>query len=233
MRIVGLKLLLTMIMLSLLTISSVLADPLGGTLTPGVSSRGTNPSAQQANAQAGNVTQLNIDQTRITDIWQGFYGNVSGQIVLENSLGNNFYDWSLSTITGEVYASRNTIPSWTGINCTNSTYWQNEETTLNIPATQTDGINETYNTLTHPTFQVGTKTFAPNVCQSTRPYNSTGQAGNFYNVLLNSNSTNVVYAAILADNSNGFDNTTYDFEIMVPVDKTSGTATYYFYVELA
>ncbi|MFH2020101.1 MAG: hypothetical protein ABIJ34_01725 [archaeon] len=210
----------------------VVGDPTGGVLTPGNSSRGVDPSATTQAAQAGNVTQLNIDQTRITTIWQGFYGNVSGQIVLENSAGDNFYDWTQATTLGQVYGTRLAIASWADINCTNSTQWETEENALNIPSTATDGINETFTGTTHPTFSVGAKTIPVDYCKSTRPYNSTGLPGDFYNVLLNSNNTNTVYTAVLADNRNGFDDTTVDFEILVPTDRSTGTATYYFYVEL-
>jgi hypothetical protein len=215
-----------------LSIVSAAPDPSGATLTPGASSRGTNPGVSTANAQAGNVTQLDIDQTRITDIWQGFFGSVSGQIVLENSAGANFYDWTLAAITGEVYATRNTVTDWTGINCSNSTHWEEEETELNIISASVDGINETYSAYSHPSFQVGTKQFATNVCPSVRPFNGTASASQFYNVMLNSNATNSVYTVILAENQNAFDNSTADFEVLVPADRTSGLATYYFYVEL-
>lgn len=225
---------IAVLMLGILALSLVSAapDPSGATLAEGSESRGTNPGVSTTNAQAGNVTALNIDQTRITDIWQGFFGNVSGQIVLENSAGANFYDWTLAAITGEVYATRYTVPDWTGVNCSNSTHWEEEETELNILTTSVDGINETYNAQSHPSFQVGTKQFASNVCPSVRPYNGTASASQFYNVMLNSNTTNTVYTVILAENQNAFDNSTADFEILVPADRSTSLATYYFYVEL-
>lgn len=231
------KLVITMLLLAVLTLAIVIAapDPGGAVLTPGASSRGTDTDASSnpQNAQAGNVTQLNINQSRITQIWQGYYGNVSGQIVLENSGGDTFYDWSLAAITGEVYATRNTVDDWSAINCTNSTHWEAEETELNIVGTDTDGINETYDTVTHPTFDVGTKTIPLDYCRATRPYNSAGAAGAWYNVLLNSNSTNTVYTVVLSEDSSAFDGSLADFELLVPTDKSSGLATYYFYVELA
>jgi hypothetical protein len=219
------------ILVSIMVATNIRGDPSGATLDRGASSRGTNPSATQTTAQAGNITQMNIDQSRITDTWQGFYGNVSGQIVLENGGGNNFYDWDYLSITGEVYASRTTVSSWTSINCTNSTQWQNEETSLGITSTQLDGINETYSATTHPTFFIGSRLM--DNCRSTRPYNSSSSASSFWNVLLNSNANNVVYAAILAENKNAFDNSTADFEILVPVNRTTGFSTYYFYAELS
>ena len=219
------------ILVSIMVATNIKGDPSGVTLDRGASSRGTNPSATQTTAQAGNITQMNIDQSRITDTWQGFYGNVSGQIVLENGVGNNFYDWDYLSLTGEIYATRSTVSDWTTINCTNRTQWQNEELKLGISTTQLDGINETYSQTSYPTFLVGARQM--NGCKSTRPYKATSSASRFWNVLLNSNSINTVYAAILAENKNAFDNSTADFEILVPVNRTIGTATYYFYAELS
>ena len=34
---------------------------------------------KQVDAQAGNVTQLLINTTILTDRWQGYYGNISGK----------------------------------------------------------------------------------------------------------------------------------------------------------
>jgi hypothetical protein len=206
------------------------ADPQGAALTRGASSRGAGTAATSQAAEDGNVTVLNILQDRITDVWQGFYGNVSGSIVLENAAGNNFYDWNYVNVSGEVYASRRAVSSWSTVNCTNSTFWQNEETGLAISSTAPDGVNETYSVQTHPTFQVAGRTMTG--CQSTRPYNNTGIGDAFWNVLLSLDSTSVIYTALLAGNENNFANGISDYEILVPVNRTTGTATYFFYAEL-
>jgi len=221
-----------LLVLAIMTVSLVAGDPNGATLTEGPSGRGTDPSATQQTAVAGNVTQLDIDQTRLTDVWQGFYGNVTGEIVLEDGGSNRFYDWSYASTQGEVYATRFEIADWSGINCTNSTQWEAEETTLNIVSDAVDGINETYNDVDHPAFSVGDVDFTTDLCQSTRPYNSSGTAGDFYNVLLSVNDTTVVYTSVLASGADGFNSNDWDFEILVPTDRTTGTASYYFYVEL-
>ena len=58
-------------------------------------------------AEAGNVTELNISATVVTRGWQGYYGNVSGTITLDDGLNNTMYSWALADPEGEVYASRN------------------------------------------------------------------------------------------------------------------------------
>ncbi len=226
----GIKIFWTMLFLTILTASLALAQPLGANLTRGESTRGTDPIATTQDAQAGNITGLNINQTRISSIWQGFYGNVSGEIVMENAAGNNFYDWTLAALTGEVYASRLSVADWSGVACTSSAQWETEETALNIPSTSVEGINETFSSTLHDPFDVGA--IPIDDCPSTRPYNSSGMPGDFWNVLINTDATNVVYVSVLADDSSAFDGGTADFEILVPTDKSTGLATYYFYVEL-
>ena len=56
-------------------------------------------------AYAGNITELNIVGTTITQTWQGFVGNVSGTITLDDSENNTLINWSLGDPEGEVYAT--------------------------------------------------------------------------------------------------------------------------------
>jgi len=222
---------LVILVISVIALAVVIAQPQGATTTRGTSTRGSNPTVDSELAEDGNITDLNIDAASITDIWQGFYGNVTGGIVLENAAGTNFYNWSLASISGEIFAVRSLVADWSVINCSNSTYWETEEATLNIAAADSDGINETYADTAHPTFTVGA-TSTLTGCPSTRPNDDTEQASLFWNVLLNVNSTTTVYTAIISANSNDYDGGTSDYELLVPVDKATGFATYFFYAEL-
>jgi hypothetical protein len=227
------KLFLFMVLL-LLSISIVLGDPGNATITEGASERGNIGSSEDTTtAQAGNITHLDIDWTRLTSVWQGFYGNVSGSISLESASGATFYEWNATSMEGQVMATRSSITDWSNINCTNSTNWETEEAALNIPAASIEGVNETYRTKTHPEFKIGAKTFSANTCYAARPFVSGSIEGDFYNVILNTDLTTTVYVAILAENTAGFDDSEVDFQLLVPVDKDTGFATYYFYVEIA
>ncbi len=229
-----LKNMIMLMVLLLLSISLVIADPGNVTITEGESSRGSLASTEDTtNAVAGNITHLDIDWSRITNIWQGFYGNISGSISLESGSGAKFYEWNATSMEGEVMATRDSITDWSGVNCTNVTNWETEEAALNIENLSIEGVNETYDTYTHPEFSIGTKTFEANTCRAVRPFTTGAAAGNFYNVLLNSDVDTTVYVAILSENTAAYDDNEVDFELLVPVDKDSGTATYYFYVEIA
>ncbi|MBI3027275.1 hypothetical protein HYY70_04110 [Candidatus Woesearchaeota archaeon] len=72
-------------------------EPVGpDTITIAGSGRHTNntfPTLVQA--QAGNVTALVISSVRATQAWQGYYGNITGTIALDDANNNTLYDWSL------------------------------------------------------------------------------------------------------------------------------------------
>ena len=55
--------------------------------------------------QSGNMTSLGINSTKITLRWQGFYGNVTGTITLDDASNNTLYNWQLASPQGEIYAS--------------------------------------------------------------------------------------------------------------------------------
>jgi hypothetical protein len=218
------------------------ADPAGASGVAQEASSTFNASAyspQSANAQAGNVSQLSINATRETNAWQGFYGNISGEIVLADASGNNFYNWTLSDAQpqGEVYASRASDVDWTTINCTNATEITAEETFLGKTATDGDSVTNTYTSISHPGFSVGSTSISN--CNSTNAYDSTGGGSNFWQVLLIDGDTDansdVVYTTILdATTQSGFNSLDWNFELLVGENGTNPSVTaYYFYTELS
>ena len=143
------------------TLGVALADPNGADpVTTETSTRGAVTSPQSAQALAGNVTELTVYGGTVTQGWQGYFGNVSGSIVLEDGSGNPMYNWSLASPQGEVFASTNDSIVWSGVKCFN---WTENgtalETTMNIDDAS-DGINETFSdSSTHDAFSVGGTSF--------------------------------------------------------------------------
>lgn len=68
-------------------------------------------------ALAGNVTELIFDVWSVTRTWQGYYGNISGTIVLADQNNNTLYDWKNTNPNGRIYATRNPTTTWTDIRC--------------------------------------------------------------------------------------------------------------------
>lgn len=225
------------LMVGLMSLYAVTAAPNGAdTVTQVDSSRAPvdSTSDQSVPAMAGNVTQLEIIGTAITTSWQGFYGNVTGSLVLADAGGNNMYNWSLTSPSGEVYASRSNAVTWANIDCSSADNITAEESALGQNAADPDSVSNTYTSIGHPGFDVGSATV--NNCPSTQAFNSGGTAGTgFWQVLLN-DETNTVYATVLdAAPDTGFDGNDWDFELLVGENGKAGNEAatpYYFYVEL-
>ncbi len=224
------------LLVGLVVMTGVRADPSGATLTPGSSERAPLGSPGSLAVQAGNVTELNISGTSITQSWAAFYGEVSGSITLEDANGNKFYDWTAANPQGEVYAARVSSITWSNVRCANDTEISNENTALNM-GSAADNITNTFTSTTHPQFYVGSVNIAANSCKATNAYvNGASQTTDFYNVLLSDGTGNIIYTSILDPDTTGFDGDTHDFELLVGEDghgaAAGTTTTYYFWVEL-
>lgn len=236
----------TIFMIALL-MAMVYAEPYGPEdITRIADERGnlSNVNPVQINAQGGNVTQLEINATSLTNRWQGYYGNISGQITLNDAQGNTFYDWSAGSNfapIGNIYAANQSVTDWTDVICLNLTSDDVAtegisasilETMYGMGTSDGDGVDETF-TGTED-IVVGSNTLTN--CAATNIYtNSSSVAGVWNETLLTENQTNaVIYATEIEQDTFGFDNRTWDFQMMVGEDgDTAGATTYYFYVELS
>lgn len=213
----------------------------------------------EMDAFAGNITNIAIPQgLTITQSWQGFFGNVSGTIMLGDASDNVMYNWSLASPEGEVLASTNSSVLWSHIQCFNFTAsgtYQDEsgnggstnlygtnltqlEAQYGIEPNDLDGVDETFllqGAGTHNTFYINSNEFEEGECYNTRIIDSSGfgQDDHFEEVILYEPVTSsVVFCAILNENIPGFDDKPHDFEILVLEDghdTDTSTTTYYFY----
>jgi hypothetical protein len=221
-------------------------------LTPGVSTTFIPGSygPRSVDAIAGNVTALVITSIGQTKDWQGYYGNISGSITLDDANNFTFYNWTSAEPRGQVYATLNDSIAWSGVECFNYTndsraYWQTMESFYGIPTDGVDGINETFNQTDHPAFQVGSRTMTG--CPTTYVFQEDSyQQENFVNVLLfdpTINETGWIYTTVVENKTIGpsqsdllcYNGEPCDFQLLVNEDghgTDTATTTYYFWVEL-
>jgi hypothetical protein len=228
-----------------------LADP--NTPTQGTvisSSRGNSPNSAgfAVGAQAGNVTQLDIQDNRTTEHWQGYYGTVTGEITLDNGKNETLYNWANANPTGEIYASNTSLVTWANITCVNLTGNGSLEGTIarsklngsalesffNISINEKDGINETFSQVFSGTAVIGSKTItAADSCPMAYMFvNNMSQSSTFKELLLSDNVSSI-WTGILESDQPGFDGSNMDFQMIVPENMAEGTTNYYFFVELA
>ena len=209
---------------------------------------------QSVNAIAGNITALAIEAVGQTRAWQGYHGNITGSITLDDALNFTFYNWSSAEPQGQIYATLNSSIAWSTIQCFNfsttggvaNANWLTIENYYGVGTDDPDGINETFAATDHPAFQVGSRTMDD--CPTTYIFqNDAAQSTNFVNVLLYDNSSAVnqtgwVYTTLIEDKDVGVttDNVCYngapcDFQILVNDDghgTNTAVTSYYFWVEL-
>lgn len=244
-------LLLGMMLISSASIALAAGTPEGPTtLDIDSTSRRTAVSSPTLNALAGNVTQLTVAGTTVTQTWQGYYGNVTGTITLDDANNNTMYDWTLASPEGEIYASQAQI-TWTSgnvkcydFNMTDAGYsafvtLSELETSLGLASDDIDGVDETFTEGSgYDSFYAGEYQINA-VCPTTQTYNGseTKDSESFQEVLLYDNTSNeIVYTAIIEETEpTGFNDQPWDFQMLVGEDGHNGntaTTQYYFYVEL-
>ena len=112
------SLIITLLIMAIFMIGYVLAaatEPTGpSTLTRNQDSKFStnNWPGVNVSALAGNVTELNITSLTQTQTWQGYYGNVTGTIVLDDAENWTLYSWNLAEPQGEIYASNSSTVIW-------------------------------------------------------------------------------------------------------------------------
>lgn len=213
-----------------------LGGPSGAALTFIQSSSALIDSPGNHSAIAGNLSEISLVATSSTQSWHGYYGNVSGTIQLADSTDNVFYNWSETTPSGEVYASRAFDFNFITIKCANSTDFLDEESRTGQSSSDVDSVSLTFNIKSHPQFYVGHILFSQNGCNSTNIYGVSGaQSSYFYEVLLSDAASNIAYTSLMENNVVGFDSRSHDFEMIVAENghgTDTATSIYYFYAEL-
>lgn len=254
------KFVLLGVMVALISVCYVSALPTGPTnaITPTDTERLDAWSAKTVVAQAGNVTEFDTDSSSITRTWQGYFGNITGTIVLGDANNNTFYDWNLANPQGEIYAIRSSsVPAWTNTRCATQAELIAEDTALGVDSpVDEDAVNRTFvvtgsaeaqtsygGAMGHPTFYVADSEILADQCAVAYMYNTTGSpSDSFREVVLSDNAAvPIIYTALLAHNFNpttdtaGFDGSNHDFQMIVGEDGHGtdvGPSTYYFYLEL-
>ncbi len=188
------------------------------------------------NTSGGIISTVTINTSTINYKWKGFVGNITGTYGLLDSSLNSLFTWEIATLTGEVYATRNSsLINWANIGCMGNNILSYEQKELNITDSDIDSINRTFSGTTHSQFYVGTTQIAQNTCRAVGlNVNNTIQSSTFQEVLLTDGS-NLVYTALIENSTYGFNGNFYDFQIIVAENALEGyqaSIPYYFYVEL-
>lgn len=215
----------------------VVAEPQGTQIVSNVTETAPVDAAGSLTTAGGSFTTLILNTTTQTPHWKAYVGNVTGLFTLDDADGNTIYDWTASTFTGEVYASRSNSVNWANVDCVQDATITTEHSALNMTSLQPDNINRTFNNTIHAEFWVSSNYIAQSTCRAIATYiNDSAQTPDVnadFQVVLLDDTTSMIFAALVEDDVSGFDNAPYDFQMIVPEsDVAISPHTYYFYTEL-
>jgi len=167
--------------------------------------------SQSVEAEAGNVTRLTFNVTTPTQTWQGYYGNITGTITLDDANNWTMYDWYAAEPQGEIYAANSSSVAWSNIKCLNYSANASElnlsvlESMYGLAPDDYDGVDETFDVngllsdgvTSHSTIYVGTYTIPAGTCPATDTYESDSSAGTNFQEILLTDTSNIVFATII------------------------------------
>ncbi len=231
-RLAGLLALL--LIFSLVIIKVSLATPVGAAFTNITTSERAMSTPDSFTSNRGTITTVVLNATQQDQHWKAYVGNVSGALTLDDASNNTIYDWSFATITGEVYASNTTL-DFSSVACANITTLNTYMVKLNMTASEVDSITSTFNSTNHDATVVAGTTLSS--CNMTSLYvNNASQGQNntadFQEFLMQDANQQLVYVAIINDDTTGYNGYSYDFQLIVGESHVQSPLTYYFYVEL-
>ncbi|HIH23979.1 TPA: hypothetical protein HA251_03000 [Candidatus Woesearchaeota archaeon] len=186
----------------------------------------------------GSFTTMLLNATTQTMRWKAYVGNVTGTFKLQDASNFTLYDWAITTVAGEIYASRNNTINWADIRCAVNSTLGAEQTQLNITTSKDDSINRTFNASVHRSFYVGTKLITNSSCRAIATFvNGTRQtaseSASFQEVLLD-DTQRIVYTTLLENKARGYNNQSFDFQMIVAESDINPTPSpYYFWAELS
>jgi hypothetical protein len=236
------------------------------------------PLGMDVSGTRGYIYNLTINHSQTTNKWTGYVGNINGEFALQDSAGKALYDWDITTIKGELYATKEGayqagynesnsmfaggIPTWADLKCANRSMLNWETKYLNHSSVEEDRLNNTFKNgadFDLTTFYAGGKLITDSTswdtidgdCYGIYLNNENGDQSTDWEQVVLSDGTyqfqdesqaddkkafDLLYASILENDVTGYDNSTYDFQIMLPQFGEQGddisNIVYYFYVEL-
>ncbi len=230
---------LLLVLVIALSVASVLvhAAPSGASIANPFTETAANRSPSSRNDSGGTITTMVLSSVQQILRWKAYVGNVSSVLTLDDAANFTIYDWDLTSFSGQVYASRYGNLTWSTVTCAPQSLVQSESSFYGMTETPYD-INSTFNWSIHKGYTVGGNSIAANSCNSTVTYmNDTRQvpttSSPFQEVLVRDANSYLVYMADISDNVQGFDNQTYDFQMIVPESTSGSNTAYYFYLELS
>lgn len=179
-----------------------------------------NQPAENATIFGGNISSVNITQTNASLKWVGIVGQITGNRILGTN-ANTFYDWGTFAPVGGIFLANATSFSSGSVTATTDQIVARENSHLAM-GTSRDNISNTFNGTNRYNVSIGATTITPG---STHALNTTGG----WETAMVSSGTTIIYTSPILQDTNDFAGRPVDYQMMIPVNATSGQRTYHFF----
>lgn len=190
----------------------------------GATGQYTVTSAEATLAEGGNVTEVNVTSTGSTDKWQGFYGNVSGNLALGDG-ATVFFNWTGASFSA-IFASPGSTVDWGSVSgIAGAPAMNGKDTDYGFTNTDSDSITNTFG---GASCTAGTYLAA---ADGATPYNST--TAGIWETCIGEDSGGALDDTVFGTNiasGDSFAGTEVDYQLLVPV--IAANDNYYFYLEV-
>jgi hypothetical protein len=241
MRTIGIAVIVVALVAAFTGIVSATPGTTEGTAGGHVTMTSTTSSTTDA-AIGGEIANLDLAGLQQTDKWQGYYGEVTGEITLDDDSGNTMYDWaSVAATGGEVYATTNTTaPTWADFAATAATLSE-VDTAFNLGSTSDNAAN-TFAATSNTEFAIGTITVTANFAPTVGTDGGIEGDAAWETVVLydgvGTTTSDYLFVGLISGDTASFlaqdgGSETCDYQMIVPDDPAAGSqTTYYFYAEI-
>lgn len=212
------------IAMALIMVAAAFAQPTGFEVQSGTPVTKPFISSGTIAARGGNATTLSAVTETQTVTWQGFYGEVSGNITLGDMDDDTLYSWTNAT-NGTIYLSRKADVNFANITAVNTCTVDEA-----ITGTGSDRVNNTFKSSNNTQLVVGYTTIAAGTaCAMNTFVNNASQSSLFEEIIITDDGVTPIYATQIEEDRVGFNGQAHDWQALVPSNRTS--LTYYVYVE--
>lgn len=184
----------------------------------------------ELNGTRGFIYTVELNESQPSQKWVGYVGNITGEFALQDGSGNALYDWDITTVAGEIYATKESayintfdetapdaggIPYWPNLTCASAGQLSTEEALFNHTSTEEDSYTSTFTSgagFSNPGFFAG-----ENEILDTDVFGGGNCAGAYLN-LNNTDNTGNWTMVVLTDQTkqskSAAEDTTYRFDII-------------------
>ncbi|VVB56831.1 Uncharacterised protein [uncultured archaeon] len=216
----------------------LVAAPVGAEVNAGTPvTLGSGP-VGSVEAWGGNVTFVNLQINSTTLHWQAFYGNITAGLRLASNQSGTTYtvkSWTVDSLRGVVFVSRSSNINFANLSSVDPAI-NSLDTAFPFLSGANDRANNTGSDNANPAMTVGPYSITAGSRPIIQTNNGQNQAS-WTQVVLNygdvTSAEDYVFAVPINASGNAYDNSSANYQVMVPANATVGSSvTYYFYGEI-